>query len=175
MRRARVRALGAGVVLGAVLPLVAACGVPTTDGATRIADDDLPAVLVEPPTTTPTTTTSTTTTTTIPCSASITSVSPNPARNQKQTNPNKNNNIVNGPLWVPVTVTISSNGHCPDLGLGYFPTPDSTQQWLSFGSATQVVLPSIANQPWIDGSHSLTLRLGQSGAQVGSSVNLTVV
>jgi len=102
-------------------------------------------------------------------------VSPSPAKNQKQSNPNKNTNVVNGPLWASVTVTISTNGSCPDLGLAYFPTSDSTQQWLSFGAATQVVLPSIANQPWTDGAHALTLRLGQSGAQVGSSYSLTVV
>jgi hypothetical protein len=46
----------------AVAVLVAACGVPTTDGAERIDSDDLPDVLLEP------TTTTTTTTTTLPTS-----------------------------------------------------------------------------------------------------------
>jgi len=149
----------------------------TTTTSTTTTTTTVPTGTTTPgPTTTtiaPTTTTSTTTTTTtVPCSASITSVVPNPAKNQKKIG--VGNNIVNGPLYQDVLVTVTKNGSCGDLGLEYYPQTSGAKQWKPFGNAVQVILPSVALEPWNDGNHDLLLRNGQLGAQVGATVTLVV-
>jgi hypothetical protein len=70
---------GCAVVVAA---LVAACGVPTTDGAERISADEIPRLLLEPTTTTttapPTTTTAVALTTTTVAPTTTTTAAPRP-------------------------------------------------------------------------------------------------
>jgi prepilin-type N-terminal cleavage/methylation domain-containing protein len=143
----------------------------TTSSSSTTSTTAAPTTTTAPATTT---TAAPTTTTTVPCTASITDVSPSPARNQLQKNPNSNNNTVNGALYVEVVVTITKNGGCGNLGLEYYPQTGA-KQWKPFGNAVQVILPAVALEPWSDGSHALQLRDGQLGSTIGAPVTLEVV
>jgi prepilin-type N-terminal cleavage/methylation domain-containing protein len=114
----------------------------------------------------------TTTPPSIPCTATIISVSPNPAKNQEKSG--NGNNVVNYPLWQPVTVTVTKDGGCSNLGLEYSPQPAGAKQWIPFGGSVQVSLPVTALEVWSDGDHILKLLDGQLGPQVGASSNLVI-
>jgi|GEM_PF-1980833 len=126
-----------------------------------------------PTTAAPTTTVAPTTTTAPPCVASIVSVSPNPVRNQQSNS--SNHDVFSAPIVDDVVVKVTkTSGNCASLGLEYKPITNGTAQWKPFGSSSQVILPEAAIEPWDDGPHTLVLRNGQFGTQVGATATLEV-
>ena len=131
------------------------------DGTDVVPGKVTVSVVASPATTTTstsstTTSTSSTTTTTIPCTASFSSVIPDPAYNE--VNGAGNDQDV-APLQVPVIVTITKSGNCSDLVLSYQPNSggSGTIYTLTFGAGNNQTLPAIASQRWRDGTRTLRL------------------
>lgn len=170
--------LDASVTATAGGPYSFAYTVVDNAGATASGIVNVNVVVSPTPTTTSTTTTSTTsttstttTTTTIPCTATITSVIPSTVQNTGASN----GNVDVGPLKQDVVVTISKNGSCGSLVLGFDPDPDDSvavQETISFGGANSVTIGKDQYTNWRDTNGSpdpLQVRVGANGPVLNSA------
>ncbi len=102
----------------------------------------------------------------VPCTASFTSINPNPVANTVNGNGNGNGNQV-GPLKQAVTVTVNKVGNCSELALRYTrvqnavgndANPDDRQPQIDlFGASITVTFPATSTQRWQKGDRAIEL------------------